>query len=258
MQGTAQPQTAAAPLGTFTPPAINGKLMETLKGYWSKFVGVSSAAVNPDTLLIIPELCHLSPIIFTVGTFIFAFLTMNYPIALFGVGALEAMAVYSPLQTLGSYFLTPSDLRSGDSLKPECTSRFQLMTQYRFKDLIDQGLKPEFPHYGLYFLSFASGYMIQGMTFMSEEISMMGEQYSNRMYLSILGAAMFIAVYLIHLATYGCNTLSSLFFTIAIGIFVGILISVLHFTLGGKQAINTLFVPPIVKREGLDYLCVKT
>jgi hypothetical protein len=96
------------------------------------------------------------------------------------------------------------------------------------------------------------------MSFMSEEISMMGEAYSNRFYLSILGAAMFIAVYLVHLMMYECNSSSALIFTVAIGVFVGICISLLHFTLGGKQAINTLFVPPIVKREGLDYLCVKS
>ena len=247
---------ASASTGTST---TSVRLMDLMGKFLQKVQEKINQVLDPENLLIIPELCHISPIIFTVGTFLFALLTMNYPIALFGVGALEAMALYSPLKMIGNLFLTPTDLRSGElPQKSECTSRFQQMTQYRFQTLIDQGLKPEFPHYGMYFLSFAAGYMIQCMTFMSEEISMMGEYYSNRMYLSIVGAAMFIAVYLIHLSMYGCSSMSSLFFTITIGIFVGILISVLHYTLGGKQAINTLFVPPIVKREGLDYLCVKT
>ncbi len=223
-----------------------------------KLMELISTFFDLDRLLIIPELCHLSPIIFTVGAFLFSLLTLNYSIAIFGIAALEAMFLYSPLSMLGSYFLQHDDLRPGNTLAPECTSRFQRITKFRFKDFIDQGLKPEFPHYGLYFLSFASGYMIQSMNFLSEEISMMGEEYSNRLYLSMIGAVMFITVYLVHLLMYECNSTSSLFFTIIIGAFVGILISLLHYSLGGKQAINTLFVPPIVKREGLDYLCVRS
>ena len=256
---------ATAPIATTAsaaPPVTESQktilIGSVIKSFLDKIKSVLGNIIDLDNLLIIPELCHLSPIIFTVGTFLFALLTLNYPIALFGVGSLEAMALYSPLSTIGSYFLQPDDLQPGDKpLDSKCISRFQGMTKFRFEDLISRGLKPEFPHYGLYFLSFASGYMIQCMTFLSEEISMMGEAYSNRLYLSILGAAMFIAVYLVHLMMYGCNSTSTLFFTVIIGIFVGILISLLHFSLGGKQAINTLFVPPIVKRDGIDFLCVQ-
>jgi hypothetical protein len=248
-------QMAAAPTTT----GVVGTIGEMFPALYAKFKEMLSKFFDFNNLLIIPELCHLSPIIFTIGTFFFALLTLNYPIALFGVASLEAMLVYSPLAMLGAYFLKPDDLRPGEeALGNECTSRFQKMNQYRFKDILQQGLKPEFPHYGLYFLSFASGYMIQSMNFLSEEISLMGEQYSNRLYLSILAAAMFIAVYLVHLVMYGCNTTSSLVFTGVIGIFVGIFISLLHYSLGGKQAVNVLFVPPIVKRDGLDFLCVKT
>lgn len=260
MSGTGAAPTQPAPTQptpqTQSPTTVI--LADILKGFYTQVKSFTGNIFDLDNLLIIPELCHLSPILFTVGTFLFALLTLNYPIALFGVGALEAMALHSPLSILGSYFLQPDDLQPGDKpLATECTSRFQKMTKFRFEDFISKGLKPEFPHYGLYFLSFASGYMIQCMTFLSEEISLMGETYSNRLYLSILGAAMFIAVYLVHLMMYGCSSTSTLLFTVIVGVFVGIMISLLHFSIGGKEAINTLFVPPVVKREGLDYLCVK-
>lgn len=228
------------------------------EGLYQKIMKVAKLFIDPKFLLILPEICHLAPVLFTIGTFIFSLLTLNYPIALLGVASIEASLIHSPLSKLGAYFLTPMDLRSGGKMAAECSSVFQDITQQRFKDLLDQGLKPQFPHYSLYFLSFVCGYLLQSMMFLSEEISMMGEQQSNRPYLAMLGAAMLLAVYVIHLLMFDCNSTSILFFTIMVGALVGILISLLHYTLGGKQAINTLFVPPIVKRSGLDYLCVTT
>ncbi len=230
----------------------------TLGSMFSKILDTAKLFIDPKFLLIIPEICHLAPILFTIGTFIFSLLTLNYPIALFGVAAIEATLLHTPLSMLGTYFLNPNDLRSGNPPAPQCKSIFQDITQLRFKDLIDQSLKPNFPHYSLYFLSFVSGYLIQSMTFLSDELSMLGEKQSNRPYLAMLGASMLLAIYVIHLLMFDCSSASILFFSVFVGVLVGIFISLLHYPLGGKQAVNTLFVPPIVKRSGLDYLCVTT
>jgi hypothetical protein len=46
--------------------------------------------------------------------------------------------------------------------------------------------------------------------------------------------------------------------TIALAAVVGYLISYQNVELFGKESINMLFIPPLVKRSGMDYVCVTT
>jgi hypothetical protein len=96
------------------------------------------------------------------------------------------------------------------------------------------------------------------MYFFSQETSDLGPQYSNRPYLGILGAGMFIALYALYLAAYGCDSIFNLILTSVIGIIVGMLICYQNFLLLGKGGVDLLFIPPIARRAGMDYICVTT
>lgn len=228
-------------------------------GFWSSFKEYFLLPFDKAILSTIPEIGHLSPVIFTVGTLFLAAVTLNYPLAVFGATTVEANLLYSVIQMLSDYTVTPT-LGISTTAAPNagCRSVFQTLTPPRFKTLMGQGLKQEFPNTALYYITFAASYCIQSMYFFSKECSELGPQYSNRPYLSILGAALFIVLYSMYLFAYGCDSVFSIFFTVLIGGLVGYLLCYQNYLLLGKPGVNLLFIPPLARRGGLDYICVTT
>lgn len=96
------------------------------------------------------------------------------------------------------------------------------------------------------------------MYFFSKECSELGPQYSNRPYLAIVGASLFIVLYSMYLFAYGCDSLFSIFFTVLLAALVGYLLCYQNYLLFGKTSVNLLFIPPLARRSGLDYICVTT
>jgi len=206
----------------------------------------------------VPEVGHLAPVILTVGTLFIAAITLNAPLAVFGATGVEASLIYSVIQMVSNYTITPTLGISTESQPPggACRSAFQTLTSPRFKHLISQGLKQEFPNAPLYYISFAAAYAIQSMYFFTKELSELGPQYSNRPYLAILGSSMFIILYAMYLLAYGCDSMFSIFFTVLIGGIIGYLLCYQNYLLMGKPGVNLLFIPPLARKSGLDFVCV--
>ena len=215
---------------------------------------VSTSLVDKEMLKLLPEVGHLAPVILTTGALFISFITLNYPIAMLGVSGIEAMLAHYFIGKLGSYLLTPDSAGKENS----CGSYFQSITPSRFRIFIGNGLGNKFPNAPLYFITFAATYCIQSLLFFSQESSELGPQYSNRPYIAIIAAAMFILLYALYLVSYGCDSIMSLFFTVLVGGFIGFLICQQNYILLGKDAVNLLFVPPLAKRSGMDYVCVTT
>ena len=215
---------------------------------------------DKDIVRLIPELAHLAPVILTVGSFAVSVITLNYPIFMFALSSAEASLIYNFISKAASYIATPI-LRvytSGDSNQgPACESSFKTMTPSRFQAIINKGGVKPFPHYPLYYIVFASIYCITGMQYFNEEASEMGPMYSNRIYLAILSAGMFIILYSLFLILHSCDSLLAIIFTIVLGGFVGYLISIQNASVFGKSSVDVLFIPELVKRSGMDYVCVK-
>jgi hypothetical protein len=219
-------------------------------------------------LQIVPEIAHLSPIIFILGATFISIITLNYPLGIFAASSVEALLFYNVISLVSSYLASPTDANVNTNANAnanatatdinKCKSYFQLLTPSRFKSLIDQGLISTFPNKAVYFISFAAAYCIQSMKFFNEEISNFGPSYSNRPYMSIIGASMFIALYVFYLLRYGCNSLVSLSLTILFGILVGIIISNQNYGIFGKDAVNLLFIPFLQQKSGMDYICVSS
>lgn len=223
----------------------------------SLFTEIVSIPIDKSIVRTLPEIGHLAPIILSLGSLFFAAATFNYPLAMLGLSSLEAAAIFKLVQTVATYTITPSMLESKE--KPStCTSYFQTVTPSRFNFLLSKGIKEGFPNYPLYFISFASAYCIESMLFYSKECSSLGPQYSNRVYLALASAAMFIILYTLYLLVYGCDSVFTLLFTIVLGSIVGYFICYQNATFFGKTSVNLLFIPTIVDRNGLDYVCVST
>lgn len=260
---TTGPGPSEATLPTISAPAaIKASFAETkvLEGAWATFVEFLLIPFDKGILWAAPELGHLSPIIFSIGAAFIALVTLNYPVAVFAASSVEAYLAYSALSVAGAYTVTPFMGIDGTSAKSNkgCKSSFQSLTPSRFEAIFKQGLRNEFPNSPLYFISFAAAYCIQSMYFFSQECSELGPQYSNRPYLAILAAAMFIILFSIYLLSFSCDSAFSLGFTVVLGLFVGYFICYQNFLLFGKNAVDLLFIPALARRSGMDYICVTT
>ena len=216
--------------------------------------------IDTSMFKIAPEIGHLAPIILTGGALFVSAVTINYPMFMFALASIEASVFYNMLANFSDYIVTPTfgvDTTASD--KEGCKSYFQTLTPSRFGSFFKNGLKKDFPNYPLYYISFAATYCIQGLMYYSEECSQMGPEYSNRPYLAIIGAAMFIVLYMLYLFVYGCDTnIISLLSTVILAIIVGYLIAFQNYSVFGKPAVNMLFIPQLIKRTGMDFVCVST
>jgi len=210
----------------------------------------------------VPEIGHLSPIIFTAAALLMSIMTLNYPLAMFAASTMEASLIYRVITPFAHYIDTPDSVSSAasESKKTDgaCTSYFQTLTSSRFGNLVDAGLSVPFPNYSLYYIVFAVTYCIQGLLNFNQECIALGESYINRPYLGILSGSLFVVLYALYLFVYGCDGALSLIITIMLAAVIGYLISYQNVALFGKESIDLLFIPPLVKRSGMDYVCVTT
>jgi hypothetical protein len=231
------------------------------ESFIDKFKKFILLPVDAALLKSAPEMGHLAPVILTMGTAFMALISLNWPLALFSASSVEAHFVYNATKLLSDLFVTPT---LGVSIKEEtasqknsCHSYFQTLTPARFRWFMEQGLKTTFPNQALFFISFAAAYCLESMMFFSKETSELGPQYSNRPYLAIIGAGIFIGLFAIYLLMYGCDSIFTIFFSILVGLLVGILICYQNYLLFGKDGVNLMFIPPLAKRSGMDYVCVR-
>jgi len=203
------------------------------------------------------EIGHLAPVILSLGSLFMALITLNYPLAIFGLSAIEANYIYTLFHMFGNFMAVPSLDMMDSKSDAKCKSSFQTLTSSRFKMFMSQGLQNEFPNSALYFISFAASYCIQSMYFFSDECTSLGPQYSNRPYLAIIGAAMFIILYSLYLLSYGCDSIISMGISIIIGFLVGYFICYQNYLLLGKLGVDLLFIPSLAIRTN-DYVCVAT
>jgi hypothetical protein len=230
---------------------------QQIKGFLENIRTYILLPFDEQVLNTVPEIGHLAPVILTLGVAFISVVTLNYPLAILSASTFEASLLYNVFQMASAFVETPSGLQTPSGpQKPtdKCSSSFQTLTPSRFKYFISQ--TNNFPISPLYYITFAATYCIQSMLFFNKETSELGPQYSNRPYLALLGGALFIVLYSIYLLAYGCNSITSIVVTIVLAALVGYLISYQNYLLFGKSSVDLMFIPPLARREGLDYICV--
>lgn len=218
------------------------------------------------TLLISPvearfaELSLFSPAIFTLGSLFISFITLNYPIFLLSIASGEALLLQNVLKGVSSYMATAESIQSSKDIGKDvkCKSKYQGSESTKFKYLLDNGLSAPFPNSALYFLSFASAYCIQSMSFFSKESYERGSAYSSRPYIAYISAGLSIILFSIFLLINTCDTPLGVILSVILGLLIGFTLCYQNYLLFGKAGVDLLFIPPLVERKGMDYICVST
>lgn len=216
------------------------------------------APLDKSILNLLPELGHLAPVILTMGLFFMSFITLNSSLFFFGTAAGEAFLLENLLSLMAVYTADPTNPPNPKAGGKACKSYFQELSPSRFYLLMGKGLREGFPNSPLYYISFAAAYATQSLAFFTEESSELGPQYSNRPYIALIAAAMFILLYMIYMLAYGCSGFFSLVMSAIAGILVGLVLAHQNNFLFGKENVNLLFIAPLAKRTGMDFVCVTT
>jgi hypothetical protein len=206
------------------------------------------------------ELSLFSPAIFTLGSLFLSFITLNYPIFLLSLASGEALLIQNVLRGVSNYMATAEsiDESKGIGKDAKCKSRYEGSESTKFKYLLDNGVTTAFPNSALYFLSFVSAYCIQSMSFFTQECYERGSSYSIRPYMAYISAAMCIILFSIFTLLYSCDTPLGVILSVVVGLLVGFVLCYQNYLLFGKPGVDMLFIPPLVSRSGMDYICVST
>lgn len=206
------------------------------------------------------ELSFFSPAIFTLGSLFISFITLNYPVFLFSVASGEALLIQNGLKGVASYLDTAESVQDAKTLgkSEKCKSRYEGSESTKFKYLLDTGVSVSFPNSSLYFVSFASAYCIQSMLLFTRECADRGSSYSVRPYLGVGSACMCIILFSLFILLNSCDTPMGVILSVLAGLLVGFTLCYQNFLLFGKAGVDMLFIPPLITRSGMDYICVST
>jgi hypothetical protein len=201
-----------------------------------------------------------SPAIFTLGSLFVSFITLNYPIFLFSIASGEALLIQNGLRGVSSYLNTVESVQEARTLgkSEKCKSRYEGSESTKFKYLLDNGISVTFPNAALYFVSFASAYCIQSMLLFTQECADRGSSYSIRPYLGAGSACMCIILLSLFVLLNSCDSPLGVILSVVAGLLVGFTLCYQNFLLFGKPGVDMLFIPPLVSRSGMDYICVST
>ena len=258
------PPTGTAPAATATAAAAPAPAAA------APAAAAAAAESNPLTVLydlvISPlierfaELSLFSPAIFTLGSLFISFVTLNYPIFLLAIASGEALLLQNVLKGVSGYMATSESIQSSKDIgkDPKCKSKYEGSESTKFKYLLDNGLSTPFPNSALYFLSFASAYCIQSMSFFTQESEARGSSFSVRPYVGYISAGLTITLFSLFTLLYSCDTPIGVILSVFVGLLVGFTLCYQNYLLFGKPGVDLLFIPPLVSRSGMDYICVSS
>ena len=208
------------------------------------------------------EFSHFSPVIFTLGSLFLSLVTLNYPIFLFSLASGEALLAQNVLKGVSDYLVTADSMQHSrkESVESDmkCKSKYQGSEATKFKYLLDNGFTQSFPNSALYFLSFASAYCLQAMSLFTEECYERGGSYSTRPYIAYISTSLCMILFCMYNLIYSCDTPLGVLFSVLAGLFMGFILCYQNLLLFGKAGVDMLFIPPLVSRSGMDYICVST
>jgi hypothetical protein len=201
------------------------------------------------------EAAHLSPYTFTSGLLIFSIFTLNYPLFVMSLTMFEAFLIRMPLTKVFQFFtpLTPS---LGAGSQTGCSSGYSKMTPPKFLHFLSEGLVESYPMPSLYILSTAFTYTLTAMLQFKEELTALGQSYSNRPYLALLAGFLFLFSFSLFLFSKGCASLAGILLSVLVGAVVGFLLAQQNMLFSGqdRSSINLLFIPTMAQTTP-KYVC---
>jgi hypothetical protein len=214
---------------------------------------VDSLINSPVSL--VQEMIRIFPDGIIMGMGFFALITLSVPYGVFFGSLLESLLPFFGLRMLNNYLGFVDTSKVAPST--QCVSGF-MSNNIESLTMFGSSMASKFPSSHLYIISVASSYVMSILMRFSDELEIMGPNYSSRFYIAALSLPIFILFVALFRIYFGCDDFGSLFFSIVFGIIVGTVLVEQNYRLFGLSSLNIVGIPVLHKRtaDGAKlYIC---
>jgi hypothetical protein len=194
------------------------------------------------------ELARILPDSLVIMSGVMALLTTSLPFGVLFGSFLESILVFHLLRKGLSYFDISFLKQAPKAYQNTCRTGFMSPT---LSDLSLFGSNQSFnalPSAPIYILSVAIGYIYSAMSNQKKELDALGPMYSSRLYISILGMALFLFLIAAYRMYSECDTFPVILLTIPIGLLIGTVLVYQNLGLFGPDSTNLAAIPLLRNR----------
>jgi hypothetical protein len=218
-------------------------------GIWDFFV------TTPYNIL--GETLRTFPDGLVIGVGFFSIITLSFSYGVFFVSLLESLFVFHGLRSLNAYLNISDAIPTKASLLQECRTGFSKFNMDSLS-IFGEGLRSAFPSASLYITSAAASYMIVGMMHLSEELEVLGSEYTSRFYIASVFLPFIILCISFYRLRYSCDALETIVASALVGSIVGMLLVEQNRRIFGDSSLNLIGIPLLNKRTATGdklYVC---
>ena len=164
------------------------------------------------------------------------------------------------LRGLDSYVNITGSFGTKSSLTEKCVSGF-MSKNAESLSLFGSGGGSSFPSAPIYIVSVAAAYVIASLYKFSKEMDILGKEFSERFYISIISLPMLITAVSLYRLFFDCDNFSVILLSIVSGLVVGGILVEMNHNLLGMASINLIGIPILSERtaDGKKiYVCSET
>lgn len=193
---------------------------------------------------VIDTLIAYLPDSLVLGTGLYAFLTLSFPLMFLFLFELESLFLGN---LLGG--LTRSMFPSLTATDPQCRAGyFNPASQDRMSLLRLFGEGGSFPSRPLYLISSVFGYLLASLLAFQDVIRNLDDDFQLRLTLAGIGAVLTLALLYVFYMKAGCTTFLNGMGTMLVGLTIGAALMMLHRQFFGLESVNFLGLPTIVNK----------
>ena len=192
-----------------------------------------------------------------IGIGFFSIITLSFPYGMFFLSLLESLIVFYGIRSMNSYLNFASAIPTKESLSQRCRTGFSRFNMDSLS-MFGEGLRSAFPSAPLYITSVAASYMIISMMHLSNELKVLGPEYTARYSLASIFLPVVVVFIGIFRLYYSCDVSETIIASALVGAIIGMILVEQNRRLFGESSLNLLGIPLLSKRTatGEDlYVC---
>ncbi len=196
---------------------------------------------------VIDTLIAYMPDSLILGTGLYAFLTLSFPLMFLFLFELESLFLGNLVGKFTRSMFPTATAPSGD---PQCKSGyFSALTRDRLTllTLFGDGTS-SFPSRPLYLISSVFGYLTGSLLAFQDVIRNLDDDFQLRLTLACAGAVFTLALLYVFYLRAGCTSFLNGMGTMLVGLFIGAALMILHRQFFGLEAVNFLGLPTLVNK----------
>lgn len=200
--------------------------------------------LNPFPVL--GELIRIFPDGLVWGMGFYSLVTLSYPFGVFFMSLVESLGIFLILRSVNAYmgFFSDSIPKSYE----KCKSGHMNVTLESLS-VFGNEMLVAFPSPPIYILSVAIAYILSVMVRFRDDLQTLGTEYASRMYISSMGLSALLFLITGYRAFNSCDTISTIIFSLVIGLLIGGAIVYQNKMILGMESINLLGIPLLAKTD---------